>query len=350
MLKSQIPFVDLRDKTPVDLARMYPDKVAAMLHASKRCFGLASQLASFAALPFADYKSHQWLSKSHNPYLFEIESIADIVEQHGVYSLNVCYEWGCTSGAYRCDDGVSLLRILDWPFPELGKNVVIALQAGKAGEYYNITWPGFTGTLNAMAPGRFSAAINQAPMRRHGYPFLGDWVKNRHIVNRENGLPPMHLLRQVFEIAKHYDEAKEMLSDTRIALPAIFILTGMHAGEGCVIERLENTVEIRELGANQQLPASNHFNSSLNTVGEGWRPRTDTSDSRYKQAEAILGHELDAENFDWLRNPIISQLTRLCAVMNAANGKLLVQGFEGVGAVTEPYNLPQELFVKQEAV
>ena len=37
----------------------------------------------------------------------------------------------------------------------LGRAVEIAWQAGEAGDYYNVTWPGTVGTLTSMAPGRF---------------------------------------------------------------------------------------------------------------------------------------------------------------------------------------------------
>ena len=37
---------------------------------------------------------------------------------------------------------------------------------GAAGEFINVSWPGYAGTLTASAPGRFAAAINQAPLRR----------------------------------------------------------------------------------------------------------------------------------------------------------------------------------------
>ena len=64
-------------------------------------------------------------------------------------------------------DGPVLRRTLDWPFPGPG-------QAGRgdppaaapAGDFLNVTWPGFAGVLTAVAPGRFAASINQAPMRR----------------------------------------------------------------------------------------------------------------------------------------------------------------------------------------
>lgn len=349
MLKTTIPFVDLRGKTPVDLLRAFPDKANALIKASTYAFGLPSHLASYVALPFMDKKSHAWLTTTRNPYLYEIETFADILDVPGVFALNTCYEWGCTSGVYRTGESVSMLRVMDWPFPELGKQMMVVRQMGKAGDFYNLTWPGVSGVYTAMAPGRFSAAINQAPMRRHGRSFLGDWYQNRKMVQDETGMPPAHLLRQVFEQARSYDDAKQMLTETRISLPAIFVLGGMGAGEGCVIERLENTAEVAELGAGQQLVAANHFTSSLITVGEGWRPREEDSEGRWKQAQDILGHDLEPMHFDWLRAPIISKRTRLCAVMDASRMRLLAQGFEGITSATEIYNLPMELYEQREA-
>ena len=351
MLKTTIPFVDLRGKTPVDLLRAFPDKATALIRASTSVFGLPSHLASYLTLPFMDKRSHAWLKEMKNPYLYEIETFADILDVPGVYALNTCYEWGCTSGLYRSGESVSLLRVLDWPFPELGEHLVVARQSGKAGDYYNLTWPAMSGVFTAMAPERFSAAINQAPMRRHGKSFLGDWLRNRRLVREEQGIPPAHLLRKVFETAKNYNEAKQMLTDTPISLPVIFVLAGIGAGEGCVIERLEHTAEVAELGARQQLVATNHFTSSLTTVGEGWRPREEDSEGRWKHASEILGHDLSPLHFDWLRAPIISKKTRVCAVMDASHMRLLAQGFEGVTPVTDVYNLPAEYYEQQrEAV
>ncbi len=350
MLKTTIPFVDLRGKTPVDLLRAFPDKANTIIRASTYAFGLASHLASYLALPFMDKRSHAWLAKTRNPFLYEIETFADILDVPGVYALNTCYEWGCTSGLYRTGESVSLLRVMDWPFAELGKQLMVVRQSSKAGDFYNLTWPGMSGVFTAMAPGRFSAAINQAPMRKHGKSFLGDWVENRKIVANEEGLPPAHLLRKVFETAKTYDEAKTMLCETRIAMPVIFVLAGLRAGEGCVIERLENTAEVSELGARQQLVASNHFTSSLTTVGEGWRPREEDSEGRYRQAGDILGHDLAPAHFEWLRAPIISKKTRMCAVMDAEVTRLLVQGFEGITPATDIYNLPMEMYEQKEAI
>lgn len=347
MLKTSIPFVDLRGRTLIDLLRSYPDRAHALVGAARRTYGVFSNAASALVLPLADRRSHKWLKRSRNPYLYEIETFADILGIRGVYALNLSYEWGCTTGAYRTDENVTMLRVLDWPFPALGNNLMVALQQAKAGEYYNLTWPAVAGVYTGMAPGRFSAALNLAPMRMHGKGYVGDWIKNRMMINKEQGLPPAHLLRQVFEQAKDFEAAKDMLTKTAVAAPVIFTLAGIKGGQGCVIERLENAAEVSELGAGRQVTASNHFNSAIAAQGQGWRPREQDSPGRHKQSCGIHGHDLSANHFDWLQAPMINQFTRLCCISNAATRRLVVQGYEGMAQVTEIFNLPAESYGKQ---
>jgi hypothetical protein len=74
--------------------------------------------------------------------------------------------------------------------------------AGPAGDYYSATWPGFVGVLTAMAPGRFSAAINQAPLwrrTRHPYLRLYDVAVNAIATWSLRHIPPDQLLRQAME-------------------------------------------------------------------------------------------------------------------------------------------------------
>ena len=341
MLKSTIQFVDLRGRTPVDLLRSYPDSARSLVVAARKTYGVWSQIVSSLLLPLIDHKSHAWLKRTRNPYLHEIETFHSILDMQGVYSLNLSYEWGCTSGAYRNYDSIEMMRILDWPFPKLGKYILVVLQNGKAGDFYNVTWPGISGVFNAMAPMRFCAALNLAPMRHHGRGFAFDWLKNRKIAKRQNGIPPSHLLRQVFEQAENYSAAKEMLANTPLAVPAIFTLTGLSEGEGCVIERLENSAEIRDIGADRQVAASNQFQTSLS---KGMNPRPFfNSQGRWQQACMLEGHELAKDNFSWLIAPILNPFTRLCMVADAATGRLTVQGFEGIVAVTELFNLPKAM-------
>lgn len=348
MLKTTIPFVDLRNKTLTDVLRSYPDKANALLEAGRRTYGLASWLGSFVFLPVSDWCSHRWLKRTANPYLHEIEAAADMLGKRGIYTLNMSYEWACTSGAYMVGERVYLLRVLDWPFPALGQHIVVVAQHAAAGEYYNITWPGLVGMFQGLAPGRFAANINLAPMRRHGLGIVGDWFKNRLIAGRARGLPPSHLLRQVFERAKNYDEAKEMLCNTPVAAPVIFILTGLVPGEGCVIERLENAAEIKEISVAQMVSASNEFHSKFAAQGKGWRPRVMDSAGRFRQSMEISAQELQQEYFSWLRPPIMNSLTRLVMVADAATGMLMLQGFEGQGAVTECYKTPVRHAIEQD--
>lgn len=353
MLKTTIPFVDLRGKTPIDLLRTYPDSAKTLVVAARKSYGYWSHIASSLILPFVDKKSHAWLTRTRNPFLHEIESFDSILGVRGIYSLNLSYEWGCTSGAYRNNESVAMMRVLDWPFPKLGKHVLIVLQNGKAGDFYNVTWPGISGVFNAMAPARFSAALNLAPMRRHSSNIITDWFRNRRIAHSQTGLPPAHLLRQVFEQATDYNSAKEILTKTPIAVPAIFTLTGLESGEGCVIERTENAAEVREIGADQQVVASNQFQSSLAKGNKSHkflaRPFFN-SEGRWQQGCKLQGHEIINSNFSWLCAPILNPFTRLCMVADAATGRLTVQGFEGITAATEIFNLPPINYTKTQNV
>lgn len=342
MLKQSIPYVDLRGKSLIDLLRAYPDKARDLVKASRRTYGAASYVASALALPLVDRRSHAWLKRTANPYLYEIETFADLLGTKGIYMLNVCYEWACTTGVWRTGETNAMLRILDWPFPSLGQHVMVVLQQGKTGEFYNVTWPGMSGVFTAMAPGRFAAALNQAPMRKHNLGFIGDWYSNRLIAGREPGIPAAHLLRQVFEQASSYEEAKECLVKTPLAVPSIFTLAGTKLGQGCVIERLENAAEVRELSMDLHITTTNHFNSSFATFGHGWRPREIDSAGRFRQSMTIAEQDIVQEHFSWLRPPMINGYTRLCVITDAAAGRLQVQGFEGALPVTNLFQLPSQ--------
>lgn len=336
----QIPYVDLRGKTLVDLLRTNLPRAQAMVAATRNVYGAASRLASALVLGPADRASHAWLKRTENPYLSEIEAYAQLMGIPGIFALNMSYEWGCTSGAYRSGDSVKLLRVLDWPFPALGKHVMVAHQSGAAGEYYNVTWPGLSGIYQASAPGRFAAAINQAPMRMHGLTLPGDWLRNRQLVSSAPGLPPAHLLRLVFEKARNGEEALEMLMNVRVALPVIYTLTGVNPGQGCVIERLEDSARVFTLDQSPQITTANHFNSNFHFRGYGWRPRATHSYERLAQSCCICDVDLEASNFDWLTEPIINEETRLILVADAKTGRLQVQGMEGAQKMTEVFHLP----------
>lgn len=334
-MKPSIPYIDLRDGTPLDLLRERVDGARALVRAAARTYGPLGRAASLAALPLGDSASRAWLRRTANPYLEEIREIAAITGMKGAWLLNVCFEWGCTSGVWNSNDGPHLRRVLDWPFPALGEHVVVAHQKGPAGEFLNVTWPGMSGVLNASAPGRFAAAINQAPSRIRGGP-AGDWLRARMDVRRMNALPPLHLMRRVFETAPDYANAREMLCETPIAVPAIFILAGIAKGEGCVIERTENAFALRTMDE-KSVCATNHFERQLDHSGKGWRPRPIDSAGRMVCARGLDGEMGD---FAWFVPPIANINTRLAMTANPATGALSAMGTAGVCPVTEPFRVP----------
>ncbi|HWA88391.1 MAG TPA: hypothetical protein VG889_00035 [Rhizomicrobium sp.] len=324
-----IPCVDLRDASPLDLLKSHAASAHALIEAASRAYGPVGRAASLAALPLGDRASLAWLERNRNPYLAEMRAMARALGRSGVYFLNVCFEWGCTGGVWDGDDGPLLRRVLDWSFPELGEHLVVAHQRGDAGAFFNATWPGVTGIFQASAPGRFAAALNQAPMRRHGFGFAGDWLASRLLTQRSQALPPAHLLRRVFETAPDYDTAKRMLCETPLAVPAIFLLAGMRAGEGCIVERSESAFVARGMESGR-VCAANHFVDRE----DGWRARPIDSPGRLAAALAL---DAGGEDFAWFVPPIANANSRLAMTASPARGALALIGTEGAVPVTEVF-------------
>lgn len=241
----EIPFVDIRDGGPLLHAEMYREDAIALRNAC---------LSSFPGMRLgartADALAKRWLERSQSPYTDEIERIARTIAVPGVYAINTSYEWGCTTRAALFDGRPAVRRILDWHFDGLGRHVHLTHQAGPAGRFYSVTWPGAVGVLTAMAPGRFAAAINQAPLRRAGpaehraaviaeigRQAFRTWTHVRH-------MPPAHLLRNVFETAADFEQALDMLVSTPVARPALVTLCGTEVGEMCVVERTETGANV----------------------------------------------------------------------------------------------------------
>ena len=185
-----------------------------------------------AVLKIADAISRHWMARNDHPNLTEIDHLNRMLGRPGGYCLSMSYEWACTAAVRPSPQSQSarLLRVLDWPTPGLGRHLIAAHVAGEAGPFVTLTWPGFAAVLQAMAPGRFSAALNQAPMICPAGVLPLDWMIARARVWRTRALTPLYLLRQVFEQAQDYEEAVEMLRLTPIASPAIFTVAGVTAG------------------------------------------------------------------------------------------------------------------------
>jgi hypothetical protein len=282
------------------------------------------------AIRIGDALSRSWLARTDHPRLAEIDGIARQVKRPGTYFFNVHYEWGCTTAAKPAGSGGNrLVRVLDWRTPGLGTYVVAARVNGVKGPWVTLTWPGYTGVLQAMAKGRFAAAINQAPKRAaHGRVAL-DWIAARRRVWRSRALTPSHLLRRVFEEAASYAEAKACLTETPVAAPVIYTLAGPAPGEACVIERRELEACVITSSAGAQ--TSNDWQT------EAWHePRTPGrwSPERLAAMKAVAAAPDFDRPFEWLKPPMLNEESRLAVLADPATGRIAARGYEADGPAT----------------
>ena len=322
----EIPHLNTIGRGIISLAYEAPGSFQAVLNAGRQHYGQT-------AMAIGNAFSKRWLTRNGNPYLYEINELAVLANGPGVHLLNMSYEWSCTTSVAPdpAGEGSRLLRTLDWPLDGLGRNVVVARMAGPAGEYENVTWPGFTGIATAMAPGRFAAAINQPPMRKWTQSYHLDWFINRQHLWRSRALPPVHLMRRVFDNCRNYADAKEALIRTPLSMPAFFTLVGNDADEGCVIERTETNSVVRKSPAS----VSNHW---VGDTRYGYHRGID-SESRYAQMEAILEESLHDKPFQWVMPPILNATTRLAVIATPKSGRLVVQGWEREEPVVKLFDL-----------
>lgn len=320
----EIPVTDIKGQLGIETLEAHERR-------SHRLLDAATRGVPRAALRALDAVSRKWLLRWNSAQLDEIDRVAAQLGRPGAYFLSVNYEWGCTCRVAPSPDAGSarLARVLDWRTPGLGANVIAARVASQLGSYVALTWPGYTGVLQAMAPGRFSAALNQAPMRRPIGLYAIDWAANKARVWSRPHPTPAHLLRQVFETSRNFEEACERLIGSPIASPCIYILAGLWRDETVVIERADERAEVhRGPGV-----AANHWQAA------GWRgsARGYDSEGRSRMLSELAPDFSELSN--WLKPPVLNPLTRLAMVADAKQGRLLAQGFEQEVAATKPLML-----------
>lgn len=330
-----VPIVDVREGGPPAHARQRRNQALALRAACLGwlpCGGLLARLAD----PLARW----WLRRSASPLIGEIDAIARNLGQPGVWLLHGAYAFGCTALADESAEGPVLRRTLDWPFPGLGSLVEVTRQRGEAGEFLNVTWPGFAGVLTAVAPGRFAASINQAPMRRRttaGWLLWLDYALNAvESFAGSRRPPPEHVLRRAFETCVTFDEACRLLAQEPVARPVLFLVIGCAAGERMLIERDGDQARLHRDGTVVA-------NAWRDPSAPGWRPRvcgegTPVENNRRRVAAMAAWTDRHPPHLAWAVQPVVNACTRVAVEMCAASGRLLVSGWEpavtGVAPVT----------------
>lgn len=319
-----IPLFDARDGGPPAHARARVDRTLAVRDA---CLGWVPAGGMLARV--GDPVVRRWMRRSTSPYGQDIADIQAQLGRAGAWTLHGAYLFGCTALADESAAGPRLRRTLDWPFTGLGRLAEMVWQRGPAGDFLNITWPGFVGVLTAMAPGRFAAAINQAPMPRRTSADALRWVDYARNAMRPlwsaGTWPPEHLLRHVFETCVTFAEARALLEQAPLARPALFTLVGVGATEWVVVEREETTSRTRI--------ADGAIANAWQEARNGWEPRVcgvgrpaENNISRIAALSAWSGR--DAPSFEWAVPPVLNSFTRLTVDMSPASGSLSVMGWE----------------------
>lgn len=332
-----IPIVDIRDGGPPQHARQSAMQARALRDACLDFF----PGALLPALPLLDAAARTSLKRARSPYVHEIARIAEILDFPGVWLLNASYQWACTSLA-REEDGVPwLVRTLDWPFRGLGRHAEVAQMRGAGGDFFSITWPGYVGALTALAPFRFAACINQAPMRRRTFhPWLRPFDLAANALSSfacRGRMPPDQLLRHTFEACGDYGAARRLLESTPVSRPAIFTLVGCAAGEICVIERTETGFVTRETdasAANDWVPERPRWEGRIGTRRFLANSFADAARYSRTRREALAGWDgaLAECRFDWVSPPVLNPYTRLAAALCPARGILRTIGYDLTGA------------------
>jgi hypothetical protein len=337
-----IPVVDIRDGGPAGHARTSAAQARALRDACLDFF----PRAALPLVPALDWAARRWLKHSRSPYVAEIAQIAAELKFSGVWLLNASYQWACTARAVEQDGAPWLIRTLDWPFHGLGHHVAVAHMRGGGADFFNVTWPGYVGALTAMAPQRFAACVNQAPMRRqtlHRWLRTYDFARNAIKIWAEvDDMPPDQLLRRTFETCEDYAAARRMLETTPVARPVIYTLIGCAANERCVIERTETAFVTREddtCAANDWVPNRPGWEGRIGTrrfLVSSFEDAASYSKARRETLAAWNGALTDG-HFDWVREPVLNPYTRLAVAMSPARGILRVVGYDlAGGTLPEP--------------
>ena len=224
--------------------------------------------------------------------------------------------FGCTAGILKTKNGPVHVRNLDWPVEALGPaTVLLDYTRGGATAFVAVGVVGLVGVLSGMVPGEYSVSLNWAPPTSLPKARIG----------------PAFLLRQVLEECDTFADAVSMLSTTRLATSAFFMVCGRTNEQAVVVERTPNKYAVRRSGG-RVMAQANHFETRefkrYNACGNQ-NSRADSIDRAYQLLCAMsefegsrVGAESAAGFLD--EDPILNDETVQQMVFTPRDSKMLV--------------------------
>uniref|UniRef100_A0A8C7G575 Acid ceramidase n=1 Tax=Oncorhynchus kisutch TaxID=8019 RepID=A0A8C7G575_ONCKI len=121
-----------------------------------------------------------------------------------------------------------------WLITEKLKPLVVNIdfQRGNKTVFKSTNFAGYVGMLTGIKPHAFTLTMNERFSLDGGYIGIVEWI-----LGNRDGMWMSFLTRSVLENATSYEEAKNLLAQTKLLAPAYFILGGNQTGQGCVITR-----------------------------------------------------------------------------------------------------------------
>jgi hypothetical protein len=215
-------------------------------------------------------------------------------------------------------------RNLDWHFPGnlLREHpLLFRVRGAPAGTYVSVGWPGLTGALTAVAPGRFSVSVNFVKARGDGF--------GRLLARAAAGATPVAwTVRDALERAADFEAAVAMLRDAPLLAPVLFTIAGVRPGEACIVERSTRAAGVRRCSPSSagSVCVTNHYASA---ELHGRSVDYDAGDTLVRLAAVTHGlaqraPASEADAFAVLATAVRGH-TQHQAVMRAAEGLLAVR-------------------------
>ncbi|XP_055970021.1 acid ceramidase [Sorex fumeus] len=214
-------------------------------------------------MEIVDQKLPGLLGNFPGPYEEEMRGIAAVtgVPLGEIISFNIFYELFtiCTSiitedkkghllHARNMDFGVFLgwnTNNNSWVVTEELKPLTVNLDFRRNNKtvFKASSFAGYVGMLTGIKPGLFSLTLNERFSPSGGYMGILEWM-----LGKKDAMWIGFITRSVLENSTSYEEAKNILTKTKILAPAYFILGGNKSGEGCVITRgRKQSLDVYEL-------------------------------------------------------------------------------------------------------
>lgn len=218
-------------------------------------------------MQIVDEKLPSMLGNFPGPFEEEMKGIADVtgIPLGEIISFNIFYEFFtmCTSiitedkkghllHGRNMDFGIFLgwnVNNNTWTVTEDLKPLTVNLEFQRNNKtvFKASSFAGYVGMLTGFKPGLFSLTLNERFSINGGYLGVLEWI-----LGKKDAMWIGFITRSVLENSTSYEEAKNILTKTKILAPAYFILGGNKSGEGCVITReRKGTLDVYELAAKQ---------------------------------------------------------------------------------------------------